>query len=410
VPIFASLGLTSIIGGLLTKLPIPPVALISEAFKGITIYSLIALPLYMFMGTLMTRVGITERLMDLSDMLVGWIRGGLAHVTIVGEMFLSGITGTAVGDCAALGATVIPMMKKRGFSPEFSATITAVSSLMGPLIPPSLNMIVLGGMLGISVGGLFAAGIIPGILIGLIDMVVTYFLCRKMNIQLSPFPKLGQLLRATIKATPALTAIFIILGGILGGVFTPTEAGAIAVVYSLILGLAYRTLNWKIIMESLVECAELTSIVLIILGFALFLSRILLYLQLPQKIIGVIANVSTNKYVIISIMMIFFLLVGMFMDMFANMIILGPLAFPIFESLGMDPIHFGVVFIFVLLIGQFTPPYALCLFITCPMAGVSVDKTIPTLLPFFVGSLIALVMLIAFPAITLFVPRLLGFG
>lgn len=411
-PVAFALGIASLTFLLFSATTIPTLVVVTEMYSGIDQFALLALPLFVFAGELLNRAKVTERLVDISDVLVGWLRGGLAHINIVASMFFAGISGSALADTASIGSLLIPPMKKQGYSAEFSAAVTAASSVIGPVIPPSIPMIIVGGTLGISVGGLFAAGMIPGILIGLFLMVTTYIMSLQKDFGAnSKFPGIKVATIVFIKGFPAIFAPILLLGGILSGVFTPTEAGAIAVGYCLLIGLfLYRTLSLKDIIKSMLVSSKITASALIIVATAIVFSRILTYYMVPQSILKLLLSISENKILIILIINLFLFVMGMMMDAVANMIILGPLLMPVcVQGLGMQPLQFGIVLVLNLLIGLITPPLGMCLFIAAPIAKTPYEKAAYAVLPFLFAEVIVLFLVIFVPEVCLFFPRLLGF-
>lgn len=413
LPIAFALGTSSFIFIFFSGTTIPPLVVVTEMYSGLDQFALLALPLFVLTGELLNRAKVTERLVNMSDILVGWLRGGLAHINIVASMFFAGISGSALADTASIGSLLIPPMIKKKYSPEFSAAVTAASSVIGPVIPPSVPMIIVGGTLGISVGGLFAAGMIPGILIGFALMITTYIISVKKGYGIyHKFPGIKTTLDVLFQGIPAMLAPIILLGGILSGIFTPTEAGGVAVAYSLLIGLLlYRTLSAKDILEAMVDSAKVTASALILVATAVVFSRILVYYMVPQAILEFLLGISTNKVAILLIINGFLFVMGMMMDAVANMIILGPVLMPVcVKGLGMDPLQFGVMLVVNLLIGLITPPLGMTLFIASPIANVEYEKTAIAVLPFLVAEIVVLLMISFIPEVSLYLPMRLGFG
>ena len=306
-------------------------------------------------------------------------------------------------------------MVRERYPPAFSAAVTAASAVIGAIIPPSTVAIIIGGQLQISIGGLFAGGIIPGILIGLSLMVTAYIISARRGYgDMHKFEGVIPIVKGSAKAAPALLIPFIILGGILGGVFTPTEAGAVAVLYTLLIGtLYYRTLDMRNLIEAMIGTAKVTASALIIVSTAIVFSRILTFFKIPQEILELLIAISDNRVIMALILIGFFLVMGTFMDALANMIILGPLLMPVATAelgLGMTDIQFGLFLMISLLLGLITPPLGLLLFITAPIAKISLERVSVAVIPFLVAELVVLLLIVFVPAITMAIPRALGLG
>jgi len=415
IPVAFSLGLACIIFLLFSGSPIPPLILITEMFTAVNQFALLALPMFVLTGELLNRCDITEKLVEVARLMVGWIRGGLAHVNIVTSMFFAGISGSVLADAASLGPILIPAMIRERYPAAFSAAVTAASAVIGAIIPPSTVAIIIGGQLQISIGGLFAGGIIPGILVGLVLMLTAYVISvRRGYGDVHAFAGVVPMVKGAGSAAPALLIPFIILGGILGGIFTPTEAGAVAVLYTLIIGTVYyRTLDFKNLFEAMVSTARVTASALIIVSTAIVFSRILTFFKIPQEILELLIAVSDNRIIMALILIGFFLIMGTFMDALANMIILGPLLMPVAISplgLGMTEIQFGLFLMVGLLLGLITPPLGLLLFITGPIARVSLERVSLAVLPFLMAELVILLLIVFVQPITMAIPRALGLG
>ncbi len=415
IPVSFSLGLACTIFLLFSGSPIPPLVLATEMFTAVNQFALLALPMFVLTGELLNRCDITEKLVEVARLMVGWIKGGLAHVNIVTSMFFAGISGSVLADAASLGPILIPAMIRERYPAAFSAAVTAASAVIGAIIPPSTVAIIIGGQLQISIGGLFAGGIIPGIMIGFALMLTAYVISvRRGYGDIHPFEGVVPMIKGTGSAAPALLIPFIILGGILGGVFTPTEAGAFAVLYTLLIGtLYYRTLDMHNLIEAMVSTAKVTASALIIVSTAIVFSRILTFYRIPQEILELLLAVSDNRVIMALILIGFFLIMGTFMDALANMIILGPLLMPVATSqlgLGMTDIQFGLFLMIGLLLGLITPPLGLLLFITGPIAKVSLERVSYAVLPFLAAELVILLLIVFVEPITMAIPRALGLG
>jgi len=390
----------------------PTHAIVQQMFTASDSFPLMAIPFFLLAGELMNETGITQRLVNFCNILIGWIRGGLSQVTVVASMFFAGITGSAIADTAAIGSILIPSMEEEGFDSEFAAAITAAASVIGPIIPPSIIMVVYGTTLNMSIGALFAAGMIPGILIGLGLMIAAYIVSKRKK-----YPKhkldwrASTLAKGFKDAVLALLMPIIILGGILSGVFTATEAGAVAVAYSLIVGLfIFRSLDLKKIYNSMLKSAVSTSTIMLIVAASNPFGWVLSIEQIPQMIANGITGISNNPLVVLLIINVLLLIAGMFLETNANVLILGPILLPIAVSLGINPIHFAMIMIVNLIIGLITPPLGLCLFITAPIAHISIEKLSISIIPYLMVEIAVLALITLIPEISLFIPRLFGFS
>ncbi|TAK81549.1 MAG: TRAP transporter large permease [Betaproteobacteria bacterium] len=422
VPIAFGLGLSCAFFLALINIPglglvpraIPMNVLISEMYGGLNQFALLALPMFVLAGELMYRFLIIESLINLARRIVGWVPGGLAHATIIASALFAFITGSALATAASIGPTMIPVMVREKYPNDFAGAVVAAAAILGPIIPPSTPMIIVGSQLGISIGGLFAAGVVPGLLIVAVMMIYTFFVSRRRGYgEVRPFEGARPLARSTLRAVPAMTVPLVLLGGIFGGVFTPTEAGAVTVFYALLLGVTYfRTADGGKILEALRNTAKVTASVLLIIASAMVFNRLMTYFRVPQTLLEYMLSMSKDPVVIGIVLIAFLLAIGTFMDEVSNMIILGPLLMPICTSpqgLGMHPIQYGVFLIMAILLGLLTPPLSLLLNVAAPIAKVSIERLAIVVLPFMAVQ-VAIVFLIAFyPPVTLWLPRLLGY-
>ena len=410
VPVAVSLGLSSAFFLFVSGTRLPPLLLVSEMYDSVAKVALLALPMFVLSGELLNRFNMTDRLIALAQLMVGWIRGGLAHVNILASMLFAGVSGSIFGDLASIGTIMIPAMVRERYGRAFSAAVTASSALIGAIIPPSTVMVIIGAHLNLSVGGLFAAGLLPGILIGLALMVVAFVQSWRRDLgDIHPIPPLPEATRIVLAAIPVLTVpVFLILGIVLA-VFTPTEAGAAAVAYSLVLGLVYRKLSPSLLAGALGATVRITASALIIVSTAFVFSRILTFHRVPQELLDLLLSISENPLILILLMTLVLLIVGTFMDALANMIIMGPLLMPVMvDGLGMHPIQFGIWLMVGLLLGLLTPPLGLALFMVSPIARSPVLQIARETLPFLLAQILVLLAIAWIPAITLFVPRLTG--
>lgn len=406
VPIAFSLGISSLIYIVLNDISLTIIA--QKMYAGINSFVLLAIPGFMLAGNLINHGGLSERLVRFGDAIVGFVRGGLAIANVVISMIFAGISGTALADTASEGPIIIPAMVRQGYDPDFSAAITAASSTMGPIIPPSTPMIITGTIVGLSVTKLFVAGMIPGILIGLFQAALCYYIAVKRNYpkgELKPIKEIWATFKESVWAV-LLTAF--ILFGILGGVFTPTEASIIAVIYGLFVGMfIYKELKLKDIPGIVIESLTSTAAIMVLVGFANTFAWILASEQIPQMIAKAILSISSNPVVVILLVNFLLLFVGMFMETIAAIVILFPVLFPVLTSIGMDPIQAGVMMILNLIIGVITPPVGVCLFVAANIANISLVRITKAIFPFIVANIIVLMLVSFVPTVTLYLPNLL---
>ena len=408
-PVAFCLGITAFIVLVTSEVPLSLMA--QRIFTGIDSFPLMAVPFFVLAGELMNRGGTTERLIRFANILVGRIRGGLAHTNIVASMFFGGISGSAVADASAMGTILVPGMVREGYGKGFSAAVTAASSTMGPIIPPSIFMVIMGVTTGLSIGGLFAAGIIPGILLGVSMMALSYYIAVKRNYPKDDTPITFHRLAKELKsAGPALFAPVIILGGILGGVCTPTEAAVLAVFYAFFLGVViYRELKIKDIRDVLVSSGITTAVLLLIIGMANIFAWVLTSEQIPQKIAAAMLDITKNPYLILLFINIFLIFIGMFMEGGAAIIILAPTLLAVATTVGIHPLHFGLVMVLNIVVGLLTPPLGVCLFVVCGVTGLPLTLVTRAVLPFLALEFCVLLLVTYFPAMILLIPKLLGY-
>jgi len=385
--------------------------IMQRLYNGIDSFPLMALPFFVLAGELMNQGGITGSLVRFAQAIIGHLRGGLAHVNILSSILFAGLSGSAVADTSALGAMLIPAMEKNGYTKRFAAAVTAASSVIGPIIPPSGLMILYAFVMNVSVGALFAAGIIPGLLVGISLMAITVYLAKKRD-----YPVASR--RATFKefvaATragflPLLTPI-IMLGGILTGVFTPTEAAAVAVGYALILTLFItRTLKFKDLGKIFKATAINSGVILLLVGAAVAFSSFVSLSQTPQAITKGFLSISSNKYVVLFLINILLLIVGMFLDAGPAILILGPILAPAMVSLGVHPVHFAIIMCVNVTIGLVTPPMGLVLFVASSLTGDRVEKIALEMAPFLLMELMVILLITFVEPLSMTIPRWLGF-
>ncbi|KEI73410.1 TRAP transporter large permease [Endozoicomonas elysicola] len=406
VPVAFSLGGASMIYLLLSDIPL--VVIPQKMYAGIDSFTLLCIPGFVLAGNLMNGGGITHRIIKFCNSLVGHIRGGLGLANIGSSMVFAGISGTALADTASIGGIMIPAMKKEGYDAPFSCAVTAASSTIGPIIPPSLPMIIAGTLTGISVSKMFLAGAIPGLLLGLGMAIVSYFISRKNNHPKGQKSTLRERCATFKEAFWAIMLTVIILFGILGGIFTPTEASIVAVLYAICVGMfIYRELSVRALPSILLDSIVATAAIMLLVGFANVFAWILTSQQVPQMIADALLSISTNKLIILLLINLLLLFVGSFMETIAALVILFPVLLKVVVPLDVDPIHFGIIMVLNLIIGLTTPPVGVCMFVASSIGKTPMVEVIKASVPFLLVSLFVLMLVTYIPAITLFLPSLL---
>jgi len=407
VPVAFALGLACAPVLLLSD-RLTPIVLMNEMFKSYNAFILLAVPFFLLAANLMNASGITDRLIRFSRALVGHLTGGLGHVNVVVSMLFAGISGSSTADAAGIGSLLIPQMKKQGFSTSFSVAITACSSVMGVIIPPSIMMVVWGGLMSVSIGGLFLAGVVPGVLSAASQMLAVYIYAKSNNYETSQRSNLKERFVALIQAIPPLMTPVIIVGGIVGGVFTPTEASAVAVVYSLLLGvIGYRTLNLSKVVKAFYEAGRFSAVSLFCVGTASAFGWLLAYYKVPLAIVEFlkpfgVGPVSTGLIIAGS-----FLFIGMFIDAIPAIIILGTVLLPLAQYAGIHDIHFAIIGVVSLAFGLVSPPYGLCLMISCAIGEIKIIDALRHVCFILIPMLLILLVIILLPDLILYLPRLL---
>ena len=379
-------------------------------FAGLDLFPFLAMPFFILAGEIMNRSGITIRLVRFAAALVGWMRGGMAHSNMLASVMFAGITGAATADAAAFGNTLVPAMVKQGYTKPFACAVTAAGSIIGPTIPPSTLMVIYGSIMGVSIAGLFAAGIVPGLLICAICMAVIAGLGKRLNLpKTEGGPQLMEIIYAFKDSFLALVLPIFILGSILGGIATPTEAASIAVFYALVIGgLVYRRLTWQDLYDMCVRTTRITGIIFLIIASASILGWWMTYNQIPQAVATGILALSDNPSVIIAMIIALLLFIGMFMDINATLIILAPILAPMTVQIGMDPVHAGIVIILALNISLMTPPVGACLFVLASVTKEKIENIARSLWPFLLAEVAVLFLIAYWSDLTLAVPRMLG--
>jgi len=379
-------------------------------FAGLDMFTLMAMPFFILAGEIMNKSGITHRLVRVANILVGHLRGGLAHANIVASVFFAGLTGAAVSDTAAIGTMLIPAMVEDGYELDYSAAVTASSSIIGPTIPPSNMMVIYGSLMNVSIAGLFASGILTGLLLAFLLMILAGYYAAKRGYPKKPRSTFREMVKTTWGAIIPLLMPIIILGGILTGIFTPTEAAAVAVGYAAFVGLfILKTLKLKDFPELFYKTAMTTGVVFLIIGTANICGWILAAERVPETVAKAILSIAHNKYTLLLLILLLMLIVGCFMDIAAALIILGPILHPLAVSNGIHPLHFGIIMVFSLNVALITPPVGACLFVACGITKLTLEQLSKAIWPFVIVEIITLFIIAFVPWIPMAIPKLLGF-
>ena len=368
---------------------------------------LLAIPFFILAANLMNALGITQRIFDFATALAGRLRGGLAQVNVVASMIFAGISGAAVADAAGLGTIEIKAMKDSGYSLEFAAAITLASATIGPIIPPSVMMLIYAIIAGVSPAAMFLAGILPGFLIGLI-LMITIYIQVTLGLQDCPPPvkfSLKRLIKTSKDGVLSLLAPFIILWGMVSGVVTPTEAGVLAVFYSLLLGFIYRSFNWKVVRKALLDTVKTSSLILYIIAVSSVLAWVMVNEGTAYDIAEWLGKITDNPLILLAIINVFLLILGAILETLPAMLIAVPVLLPAIDALGIDRVHFGIIVIFNLLIGIITPPMGIGLYILAAISGVRVDRLVIASIPYMITLIIALIAITYIPILTLYLPE-----
>ena len=411
-PISFSIGISSLITMLLTINTIPAITTVSQRMAtGLDSFALLAIPFFILAGQLMNSGGIARRLIDFAKVLVGKLPGGLAFVNIIAAMMFGAISGSAVAAASAIGGVMTPIMKKEGYDEAFSAAVNITSSTTGMIIPPS-NILIVYSLAsgGASIAALFLAGYVPGIILGLGLMLVSAVYAKRHNYKVEFHVTVGEAFKKFLDAIPSLFMIFLIIGGIVAGYFTATEASAVAVLYAFVLSFFfYKEIKVKDIPKILLTSASTTAIVMLLIGTSMAMSWVMAYENIPQNVSAALLSLSDNGIVILVIINLILLFIGTFMDMTPAVLIFTPIFLPIATQLGIDPIHFGIIMVMNLSIGLCTPPVGNVLFVGCSVANLPITKVIKPLIPMFLAMIVALLLVTYIPELSLFVPNLFGF-
>ena len=404
-PIAFCLGVASF--ATILYMGLPPLVVFQRLNSGMSVFTLLAVPFFIYAGDLMVRGGIASRIVAFAGSIVGHLRGGLGQVNIAASTLFGGISGSAVAEAAAVGGLMIPQMKARGYGADYAVNVTSMAALIALLLPPSHNMIIYSISAGgkISIADLFTAGILPGLLLAAALMVTAYLVARKRGYPTEPFPGLTAVLHLGAVAIPGLLLIGIIFGGVRSGIFTATESSCIAVLYAILITVfVYRQMNWSGFVHATLGAVRTTAMVLVIIGTAASFSWLMAYLHVPASLIAGMNAISDNPFVILLLLNLLMLVLGTFMDMGPMIIITTPIFLPVAASYGVDPVHFGVIMILNLGIGLNTPPVGAVQFVACAVGKISVWQAMRSIWPFYGAGLVVLGLVTYIPAISLWLP------
>lgn len=407
-PVAWSISISSVLTMLVSIPALPAFTTVSQRMgTGLDSFALLAIPFFILSGQLMNKGGIAHRLIAFAKTLVGSLPGGLALINVIGAMLMGAIAGSAMASASAMGSILGPEMEKEGYSREFGAAVNITSATTGLIIPPS-NVLIVYSLAsgGVSIAALFLAGYIPGILTGLFLMIVASFWAKKKKYKLGKRSSFKEVVKTFLDSVPSLFLLIIVIGGIVTGIFTATEASAIAVLYTLILGIIYKEINMKSLPEILLDSSSTTAIVMLLIGASMSMSWVMSYENIPQEISTSLLAISDNPIIILLIINLILLCVGIFMDMTPAVLIFTPIFLPVVVGLGMDPVHFGIIMVLNLCIGLCTPPVGSVLFVGVGVANTTIQKVMKPLLPLFVAMIVALFLVTYFPQLTLWLPQL----
>jgi len=409
MPIVFGLGISSLLTILVFE-RIPLIVIPQRMFAALDSWPIMAIPFFMLAGTLMDRGGMSKRIVDFATELFCFVRGSLAMITVLASMIFAGVSGSSTADTAAIGSIMLPTMKERGYNMKFATALQAAAGSIGPVIPPSILMIFIGATTNTSIAKLFLGGIVPGVLIGVGLMIVSYIHARRGgNAYLSSKTfNWNRVLKATINAIPGLGLPVIIIGGIVGGIFTATEAAVVAVVYGFIVGMfIYKELKIADLPAILIQSVKTATIIMFLISTAFLFSWMITVLQISTRLTNFMFSHVSSAFGFFIFFNIFLLIVGMFLESFSAIILLSPLLFPIAQSYGINPIHFGVVMCVNLAIGYITPPYGATLYVSCSLTGKTIREVTPYIFPIFISMLIVLIAITYFPQTIMWIPNMM---
>ena len=413
IPVCASIGLTCLAVLWLENdlMSIPITLLPLKMMHGVNNFPLLAVPFFILAANVMNKGSVTPRIFGFANSLVGHLRGGLGHVNVLASMIFAGMSGTAVADAAGLGALEIRAMRDQGYPIKYSTGITGASSVIGPIIPPSVAMVIYGWLSDVSVGGLFIGGLIPGVILGGALMIMTVVLSYRVTMPLKPRPAFKEIAGLSKKAFLSLMTPLIIVGGIWSGIFTPTESGAVASIYAIFLGMViYRDVRWKDLLDIFRSTVEFTAIILFIISVAGLYGWLLVRLQIPMTLAEGIVKVTTNSTILLIMLMLFFLIVGCFMSVIESVLIFTPIMAPMVKVVGVDPLFFGVLMVISLSVGVITPPFGNVIYVLVGITNQTFEEVVWSLVPFLIPILLTILVLIIFPELVTYLPNTLTGG
>ncbi|MCD8121864.1 MAG: TRAP transporter large permease [Clostridiales bacterium] len=405
-PVFVAMGIGCVIF-ILTQDSISMVGIANQLFRGVNSFTLMAVPFYLLTGELMNSGGTTRRIMNLAQAVVGQFRGGLAHVNILSSTVMAGMSGSASADAATTSVILIPEMVEKGYPKPFAAAVTACSAVIGPVIPPSINMLIYASVASVSVGKMFVAGLLPGVVICFYEMIVTWFISKKRGYGVVTKFSWSNFLHALKEGFLPLLTPIIIMGGILFGWYTPTEASVAAAVYAGILGFVYKEITIKDIPGIILRTTSLTATTMIIVAASNVMGWVAALDSIPQKILSVFLMTTDSAAMVMAVLILFYLLIGLFMDGVAITLLTVPIVLPLINSYGINPIYFGVVMVVALMIGQITPPVGMVMYITTSITKVSLADFMREAAPYFLALFAALITMALFPDAVVWLPNLL---
>jgi tripartite ATP-independent transporter DctM subunit len=407
MPIAYALGIAALSTAIFVGIPLEAVLL--KVSDGVDNFALLAIPFFVFAGALMAEGGMAWRLVAFANIFVGFLRGGLAMVNVLASMFFGGISGSSIADTSSIGSIMIPMMKKQGYEDHFCVNITITSATQGIIIPPSHNAIIYAYAAGgtVSIAQLFMAGIIPGIMVGLSLMALAFIVSSRKGYPKGRVVPLREALRISWEALAGLSTVVIIVGGVIGGFFTPTESAAVAVVWAFLITMfVYRDLKWRELPRILHSVVRTVAMVMIVIGFAAGFAYLMTLMQVPAKATAFLLSLSDNKIIILILINVMLLVLGTFMDMAPLLLICTPILLPVVKAIGVDPVHFGIVMMLNLGIGLVTPPVGTTLFVGCAIGKVPIERAARHLWTFWIAMLVVLLLVTYIPALALWIPSL----